>query len=44
MLLQTRGRERTETEYRAMAATAGFSRLFCRRQTGGDYDVMLARK
>lgn len=44
MLLQTRGRERTEAEYRAMAANAGFARLFRRRPTGGDYDVMLAQK
>ncbi|CAO2624085.1 Acetylserotonin O-methyltransferase, partial [Lemmus lemmus] len=44
MLLQTRGRERTEAEYRAMAAAAGFSRSFHRCPTGGDYDVILARK
>ncbi|KAH0519278.1 Acetylserotonin O-methyltransferase [Microtus ochrogaster] len=43
MLLQTRGRERTEAEFRAMAAAAGFTR-FQRRPTGGDLEVMLARK
>ncbi|XP_049989069.1 acetylserotonin O-methyltransferase [Alexandromys fortis] len=43
MLLQTRGRERTEAEFRAMAAAAGFAR-FQRRPTGGDLEVMLARK
>lgn len=44
MLVQTNGRERTEAEYRAMATTAGFVRCFHRRQTGGNLDVMLARK
>ncbi|KAK7807955.1 hypothetical protein U0070_014928 [Myodes glareolus] len=44
MLVQTNGRERTEAEYRAMAAAAGFGRCFHRRQTGGNLDVMLARK
>ena len=43
MLLQTRGRERTEAEFRAMAAAAGFA-CFQRRPTGGDLEVMLARK
>nr|XP_048289076.1 acetylserotonin O-methyltransferase [Myodes glareolus] len=44
MLVQTNGRERTEAEYRAMAAAAGFVRCFDCRQTGGNLDVMLARK
>lgn len=43
MLLQTRGHERTEAEFRAMAAAAGFAN-FQRRPTGGDLEVMLARK
>lgn len=43
MLLQTRGRERTEAEYRELAARAGFPRLRLRRP-GGPYDAMLARK
>ncbi|XP_041502300.1 acetylserotonin O-methyltransferase-like [Microtus oregoni] len=43
MLLQTRGRERMEAEFRAMAAAAGFAH-FQRRPTGGDLEVMLAKK
>lgn len=43
MLLQTAGRERTERQYRALLARAGFPRVRVRR-TGGAYDVMLARK
>ncbi|XP_031212813.1 acetylserotonin O-methyltransferase-like isoform X5 [Mastomys coucha] len=43
MLLQTRGRERSGAEYRALAARAGFPRLRLRRP-GGPYAAMLARK
>lgn len=43
MLLQTRGRERTEAEYRDLAARAGFNQFWLQRP-GGPYDAMLARK
>ena len=41
MLVCTEGRERTETEYRALLETAGFSAVECRR-TGTPLDAVLA--
>lgn len=43
MLLQARGRERTEAEYRALTARAGFSRLRLRRPWGPYHAMMAAR-
>ncbi|XP_021045383.1 acetylserotonin O-methyltransferase [Mus pahari] len=43
MLLQARGRERTEAEYRGLAARAGFSRLRLRRPRGPYHAMMAAR-
>jgi hypothetical protein len=43
MLLQARGRERTEAEYRALTARAGFSRLRLRRPRGPYHAMMAAR-
>uniref|UniRef100_A0A8C6GNJ7 Acetylserotonin O-methyltransferase n=1 Tax=Mus spicilegus TaxID=10103 RepID=A0A8C6GNJ7_MUSSI len=43
MLLQAQGRERTEAEYRALTARAGFSRLRLRRPRGPYHAMMAAR-
>ncbi|XP_021010680.1 acetylserotonin O-methyltransferase [Mus caroli] len=43
MLLQARGRERTEAEYRGLTARAGFYRLRLRRPRGPYHAMMAAR-
>lgn len=43
MAVQTRGRERTEAEYRALVAEAGFHHFWVARARG-PYATMLARK